>query len=157
VHIKLIFTITVIFVGLVYSSSTTFKFVEGRIDGDVVCNSQGNGKTYCCASVYDPNGWSTTTYCTMCDETKPPSNCSPREKPRFIVTPGKQLSNVLEGKGLLELQTKDNNLTMNKLKDKLDMQQLQELEQTDNDDTNDTDGLPRLKKGLESNAPTNEK
>jgi hypothetical protein len=137
----------VIFIGSVYSSSTFI--VEGRIDGDVVCNSQGNGKTYCCASVFTPSGISTVTYCTMCNDTNPPSNCSPREKPRFIVNPGKELSNILEGKNVLEVQPTDNNLTMNKLKDRLDIQQLQELEQADNDDSNETGDLPMFKKGLQ--------
>jgi hypothetical protein len=46
-------------------------------------------------------GDTTTTYCTTCDDTNPPSNCTPREKPAAIVNPGRDLTNMLEG-GVLE-------------------------------------------------------
>jgi hypothetical protein len=85
----------VMLAGLVYSSSSTFLFVEGVIDGGVSCSPQDGGKTYCCASVLDKNGYTTTTYCTTCDDTNPPSNCTPREKP-LVVNPGRHLSNILE-------------------------------------------------------------
>jgi hypothetical protein len=80
----------------VYSLTSAFQFVEGKIDGDISCSSQGNGKTYCCANILDKNGYTSTTYCTMCDDTSPPSNCSPRERP-MVVNPGGDLSNILEG------------------------------------------------------------
>jgi hypothetical protein len=84
-------------VGSFYTSSSMFVFVQALIDGTIMCSPQGNGKTYSCASVIDKNGYTTTTYCTTCDDTSPPSNCSPREKPRAVVIPGRDLSNILEG------------------------------------------------------------
>jgi hypothetical protein len=83
-----------------------FLFVEGLIDGEISCSPQGNGKTYCCASVSDDpdKPYRTETWCTTCDETKLPSNCSKREQP-LTVQPGKDLSNILQGgvsKGVLE-------------------------------------------------------
>jgi hypothetical protein len=85
--------------GALYTSSPISLFVEGAIIGEVSCSPQGGGKTYCCASVSDKGdyGDTTTTYCTTCDDTNPPSNCTPREKPKAIVNPGRDLSNILEG------------------------------------------------------------
>jgi hypothetical protein len=92
-------------VGAIYFSSSPLQvFVEGVIDGGVTCSPQEGGKTYCCASVLDKNGYTSTTYCTTCDDTNPPSNCSPREKPKAVVNPGRDLSNILEG-GILENPT----------------------------------------------------
>lgn len=86
----------------VYSSFSMFLFVEGAIYGGITCSPQGNGKTYCCASVSEKDDILVgTTYCTTCDDTNPPSNCTEREKPLLVVNPGKVLSNVLEG-GILE-------------------------------------------------------
>jgi len=80
--------------GSIYSSSS---IVEGVIDGGVSCSPQGGGKTYCCASVKDKdNIYGYTTYCTTCDDTNPPSNCTPREKPMAVLNPGRDLSNALE-------------------------------------------------------------
>jgi hypothetical protein len=84
----------------VYSSSFTFLLVEGVIDGNITCNPQGDGKTYCCADIFDKDGYHTTTYCTTCDDTNPPSNCTKRERP-LTVNPSNDLSNILEG-GVLE-------------------------------------------------------
>ena len=87
------------FAGSVLNSSSMFLFVEGAIvEGSIMCSPQGNGKTYCCASVRGPEdfGSMTTTWCTMCDDTNPPSNCTPREKPK-AVSPGRDLSTILEG------------------------------------------------------------
>jgi hypothetical protein len=106
------------------------------IDGGIVCNSQGNGKTYCCANVLDKNGYTSTTYCTTCDDTNPPSNCTKREKPMTVVNPGKVLTNILEGGNVLEQQPTDDKLSTNKFKDRLDTQQLEQLQQAD--DTNMT-------------------
>jgi hypothetical protein len=89
--------ISAILVISIYSSSPMFPSVEGVIDGDISCSPQGNGKTYCCADILDKNGYTSTTYCTMCDDTKPPSNCSKRERPLTVQEPGKYLSNILEG------------------------------------------------------------
>ena len=63
-------------------------FVEAVIDGGVSCSPQDGGKTYCCASVIDKNGFGPTTYCTTCDDTNPPSNCTTREKPKVVENPG---------------------------------------------------------------------
>ena len=93
-----LFTVmSTILVTAIYCSSPMFLSVEGVIDGDIMCSPQGNGKTYCCASVLDKNGYTSTTYCTMCDDTKPPSNCSKRERPMTVQEPGKDLSNILQG------------------------------------------------------------
>jgi len=89
-------------VGATYSSFSTLFFVAGEIRGGVSCSPQGGGKTYCCASVDEGETYGAyTTYCTTCDDTNPPSNCSPREKPTAIVNPGSDLTNMLEG-GVLE-------------------------------------------------------
>ena len=89
-----IFIIVAVMFGSVYSSSS---IVEGVIDGGVSCSPQGGGKTYCCASVKDKdNIYGYTTYCTTCDDTNPPSNCTPREKPMAVLNPGRDLSNALE-------------------------------------------------------------
>jgi hypothetical protein len=47
-------------------------------------------------------GYTGVVYCTICDDTQPPSNCTPREKvERTVVKPGKDVLNVLRGsKGL---------------------------------------------------------
>lgn len=95
-----------ILVGSSYSSFSPFLFVNGVIDGGITCSPQGGGKTYCCASVKDKdNIYGYTTYCTTCDDTNPPSNCTPREKPKAIVNPGKDLSNILEGRTVGKLST----------------------------------------------------
>ena len=103
VHIAVVITVLAAMLVLSVYSSSMFLFVEGEISGGITCSPQGNGKTYCCASVYDkePNYGQSTTYCTTCDDTNPPSNCSEREKPLVEVNPGKVLSKVLEG-GVLE-------------------------------------------------------
>jgi hypothetical protein len=98
----------VLLVGAIYISSFPFQvFVEGAIVGGVTCTPQGGGKTYCCASVNDEGdfGGVYTTYCTTCDDTNPPSNCTKREKPMVVVNPGKVLSNILEGGVLGEATT----------------------------------------------------
>jgi hypothetical protein len=94
--------ISVLLVGAIHISSSPFQvFVEGAIIGGVSCSPQGGGKTYCCASVDEGEIYVNTTYCTTCDDTNPPSNCTPREKPKAVVNPGRDLSNILEG-GVLE-------------------------------------------------------
>jgi hypothetical protein len=94
--------ISALLVTAVYSSYYMSQvFVEAVIDGDISCSPQGNGKTYCCADILDKNGHSSTTYCTMCDDTKPPSNCSKREQPMIVQDPGNDLSKTLGG-GILK-------------------------------------------------------
>ena len=98
--------ISSLLVAAIYSPSYMFLFVEGRIVGDISCSPQGNGKTYCCASVDEGTTYGAyTAYCTTCDDTKPPSNCTEREKPMVVVNPGKVLSNVLESDVLEEPTT----------------------------------------------------
>ena len=94
-----LFTVmSALLVTAIYSSSYMFQgFVEAVIDGGISCSPQGDGKTYCCADILDKNGYTSTTYCTMCDDTKPPSNCSPREKPMVLGDPGKDLPRILAG------------------------------------------------------------
>jgi len=99
--------ISTLLVVAIYSSSYMFQvFVEGVIVGEATCTSQGGGKTRCCAVVVDsivfPDGSTSEHaeyYCTTCDNTNPPSNCTPREKQGVVANPGKVLSNVLEGEG----------------------------------------------------------
>ena len=101
--------ISTLLVVSIYSSSYMFQvFVEGAIVGGATCTPQGGGKTRCCAVVVDEilfpdgsKGQTVDSYCTTCDNTNPPSNCTPREKQGVVVNPGKVLSNVLEG-GVLE-------------------------------------------------------
>jgi hypothetical protein len=51
---------------------------------------------------HDPNKpYRTQTWCTTCDDTKPPSNCSKREQPMTVQDPGKDLSKTLAG-GILK-------------------------------------------------------
>ena len=77
--------VTFLIVVSIYASSTTLPiFVEARKTvTNIECWSQDGGKTRCCGSEVDDTsiyGLGTATYCTTCDDTKPPSNCSPREK-----------------------------------------------------------------------------
>jgi len=98
----ILWSLCALLVGATYSSFSTLFFVAGEIRGGVSCSPQGGGKTYCCASVDEGETYGAyTTYCTTCDDTNPPSNCSPREKPTAIVNPGSDLTNMLEG-GVLE-------------------------------------------------------
>jgi len=129
--------LSVMLVLSVYSSSSMFLFVEGVIHGGITCSPQGNGKTYCCASVYDKDDiYVGTTYCTTCDDTNPPSNCTEREKPLVVVNPGKVLSNVLEG-GVLEDPT-----TQPKLSDDVFPKDQGVLEQEENNNTFTESNVP---------------
>lgn len=133
--------ISSLLVAVIYSPSYMFQvFVEAEIQGEVSCSPQGNGKTYCCASVYnpEPNYGQATTYCTTCDATNPPSNCTEREKPLVVVNPGKMLSNVLEG-GVLEEPT-----TQPKLSDDVISKGQGVLEQQENNNTFTKSNVPFL-------------
>ena len=99
----------VLLVGAVYISSSPYPVVVEGVSfilGTILCSPQENGKTYCCASVNE-GGQTETTYCTTCDNTNPPSNCTEREKP-LVVNPGRDLSNVLENSLLEEPTTLPN-------------------------------------------------
>lgn len=114
----ILIVVTVMLVGSVYSLST---FGRETIVGGVNCTPQGGGKTRCCAVVVDevvfPDGsygHTVDNYCTTCDNTNPPSNCTPREKQSVVVNPGRELSNILKGGiqsgSVLEEQTTTNPL-----------------------------------------------
>jgi hypothetical protein len=87
-------------------SSPVPLFVEARKTvTEISCYPQDNGKTRCCGSEVDDKlvyGYTGVTYCTTCDDTNPPSNCTPREKiERETVKPGTDVLNSLKGsKGL---------------------------------------------------------
>jgi len=92
----------------IYSSSSILTiFVEGYKGvpaSEISCYAQ-NGKTRCCGSEMeiDPvDGlgmyYTGKTYCTTCDNTQPPSNCSPRETIESAgKEPGTDVLNALTG------------------------------------------------------------
>jgi hypothetical protein len=103
---------TILIVASVYTLSSPIQvFVEARnIVVDIKCNSQDNGKTRCCGTVIDENLQANTyggvTYCTTCDDTHPPSHCTPREKiERTVVKPGTDVLNALKGSKGLDVTT----------------------------------------------------
>lgn len=86
-------------------SSPLSVFVEARKTvTDIWCHSQDNGKTRCCGDEVDDKlvyGYTGVTYCTTCDDTNPPTNCTPREKIEKTAKPGSDVLNALKGsKGL---------------------------------------------------------
>jgi hypothetical protein len=90
----------------VLSSSLT-PFVEAikKKVIEISCSPQDNGKTRCCGSEVDDfhvYGYTGVVYCTTCDDTNPPSHCTPREKiEKTSVNPGSDVLNALKGsKGL---------------------------------------------------------
>lgn len=64
-------------VALVYSSSNTFYVFgqAGRDIGEYTCDPVVGGKVECCAIDFNTGD----TWCTTCDDTSPPSNCSEAE------------------------------------------------------------------------------
>jgi hypothetical protein len=77
-------------------------FVEARKHvEEISCYPQDNGKTRCCGDEVDDKlvyGYTGVTYCTTCDDTNPPSHCTPREKiERGTVKPGTDVLNALKG------------------------------------------------------------
>jgi hypothetical protein len=101
---------TVLIFSSVYASSSSIQ-VFGKASHtvtDIECHSQGNGKTRCCGTVVnnDLPAYEGITYCTTCDDTNPPSHCTPREKvERETVKPGTDVLNTLKGSKALELTT----------------------------------------------------
>jgi len=97
--------VSVLIIVSIYVSSTTLPiFVEARkIVTNIDCWPQDGGKTRCCGSEVDDMsiyGQGTATYCTTCDDTQPPSNCTPREKIESAKnSPLDVLNNDLEVKG----------------------------------------------------------
>jgi hypothetical protein len=89
----------------VSSSPSTFVVEARKHVEEISCYPQDNGKTRCCGEEVDDKlvyGYTGVTYCTTCDDTNPPSHCTPREKiERDIVKPGTDVLNTLKGsKGL---------------------------------------------------------
>ena len=97
--------VSVLIIVSIYASSTMLPiFVEARKTvTNIDCWPQDGGKTRCCGSEVDDTsiyGFGTATYCTTCDDTKPPSNCTPREKIENAKnSPSDVLNNNLEVKG----------------------------------------------------------
>jgi len=98
---------TVLIFASVYALSSSIQ-VFGKSSHtvtDIECHSLDNGKTRCCGTVVnnDLPSYEGITYCTTCDDTNPPSHCTPREKiERTDVKPGTEVMNALKGsKGLL--------------------------------------------------------
>ena len=102
---------TVLIIASVYALSSPIQvFVEARKTVvEISCYPQDNGKTRCCGSEVDDKlvyGYTGVTYCTTCDDTNPPSHCTPREKvERTVVKPGTDVLNALKGSKGLELTT----------------------------------------------------
>src|SRR5580765_2806409 len=101
---------TVLIFASVYASSSSIQ-VFGKASHtvtDIECHSQGNGKTRCCGTVVnnDLPTYEGITYCTTCDDTNPPSHCTPREKiERTDVKAGTDVLNALKGSKGLDLTT----------------------------------------------------
>lgn len=98
--------VTVLIFASVYASTSSIQ-VFGKASHtvtDIECHPQGNGKTRCCGTVVnnDLPTYEGITYCTTCDDTNPPSHCTPREKiEKTTVNPGSSVLNALTGsKGL---------------------------------------------------------
>ena len=105
-------TATILIVASVYASSSPTKvFVEARKTVvEISCYPQDNGKTRCCGSEVDDKlvyGYTGVTYCTTCDDTNPPSHCTPREKieREGTVKPGTDVLNALKGSKGLDVKT----------------------------------------------------
>ena len=104
---------TALIIASVYalSSSLPVLFVEARKTVvEISCYPQDNGKTRCCGSEVDDKlvyGYTGVTYCTTCDDTNPPSHCTPREKieREGTVKPGIDVLNALKGSKGLDVKT----------------------------------------------------
>ena len=89
--------ISALLVAAVYSSSSTLK-VFGNIVKNIGCSpTDGGKKVTCCGGEYDSKGNHVGYWCTTCDNTQPPSNCTDRYKGLVVVNPGKVISDVLQG------------------------------------------------------------
>lgn len=101
---------TVLIIASVYALSSPIQvFVEARKTVvEISCYPQDNGKTRCCGTEVNDKlpTYEGVTYCTTCDDTNPPSHCTPREKvERTVVKPGTDVLNALKGSKGLELTT----------------------------------------------------
>lgn len=71
--------------------------VYGAPVKDIICSPSGDQKVTCCGTEYDSKGNYAASWCTTCDDTNPPSNCTPREKVAPEPNPGSELPTVLQG------------------------------------------------------------
>ena len=78
----IIVIVSFLVVALIYSSSfTLLVFGKKSVPSDQIsCYPQDGGKTRCCGSEMENSFYTGVTYCTTCDNTSPPSHCTPREK-----------------------------------------------------------------------------
>lgn len=103
----------ILIVASVYSLSSPIQvFVEARkVVRDISCYPQDNGKTRCCGDEVDTESiyqsGTGNTFCTTCDDTSPPSHCTPREKVERegTVKPGTDVLNALKGSKGLDVKT----------------------------------------------------
>jgi hypothetical protein len=120
------FTATVILViaSIYVLTSPTQVLVEARKTViDITCHSQGNGKTRCCGDEADEkmvSGLTGVVYCTTCDDTNPPSHCTPREKIDKgsilgLVKPGSDVLNALKGSKGLDVKSPSTTTDITKL------------------------------------------
>jgi len=76
---RLVILVSILAVALIIGSATEV-LAKPRQAGPVTCRFGGPGKVMCCqdrpGSGYNAN--QTVTWCTICDNTSPPSNCSDR-------------------------------------------------------------------------------
>ena len=81
----------------IYTSSLTLE-VSGATRGKIYClEVPGQDKVQCCQTEFDDEGNPVTTWCTTCDNTDPPSKCTPRTANSGEADPGRELSNTLQG------------------------------------------------------------
>jgi hypothetical protein len=93
----ILLVISALLVAAIYSSSSTLK-VFGNIVKNIGCSpTDGGKKVTCCGGEYDSKGNHVGYWCTTCDNTQPPSNCTDRYKGLVVVNPGKVISDVLQG------------------------------------------------------------
>jgi hypothetical protein len=73
-----IVVISLLVIALIYSSfSRSDVFAKGVTRGSLDCTSGINGREVCCQDETGSQGI-VIRWCTVCDATSPPSNCSPR-------------------------------------------------------------------------------
>jgi hypothetical protein len=68
-------------IALLFSSLSRSDVVFARSNityGEVQCENFGDFTVKCCQNQTDTSTGKTTRYCTTCNKTNPPSNCSPR-------------------------------------------------------------------------------
>jgi hypothetical protein len=79
-HTKFVIFVVIVFltISLIYSSFSrpilALKIIKY---GEIQCENFGDRTVKCCQNQTDEKG-ETHRYCTTCDKTDPPSNCSPR-------------------------------------------------------------------------------